>query len=73
MVTLAEETGFMRTFVRALFALALIAIAGSAFAQSPNTSTLMVVVVDQTGAVVRDAAVTNVNSATGATRDAMSR
>jgi outer membrane receptor protein involved in Fe transport len=41
-------------------------------AQSPNTATLVVVVVDQTGGVVSDARVTVVNSATGATREVTS-
>lgn len=43
-----------------------------AFAQSPNTATMLVVVVDQTGGVVRDATVTVINTATGAVRDAVS-
>jgi len=43
--------------------------AGGAFAQSPNTATLVVRVVDQTGAVVPGAQVAIVNAATGATRD----
>ena len=43
--------------------------AGPLAAQSPNTATLIVVVVDQTGAVVKDAKVTVVNTATGAVRD----
>jgi Carboxypeptidase regulatory-like domain/TonB dependent receptor-like, beta-barrel len=42
----------------------------SAAAQSTNTSTLVVIVVDQTGAVVTDAQITVVNSATGASREA---
>lgn len=41
-------------------------------AQSPNTATMMVVVNDQTGAVITDARVTVVNTATGATREAVS-
>jgi hypothetical protein len=41
-------------------------------AQSPNTATIMVVVVDQAGAVVKDAKVSVVNTATGAAREAMS-
>jgi carboxypeptidase family protein len=43
-----------------------------AAAQSPNTATLIVVVVDQTGAVVKDAKVSVVNTATGAMREALS-
>jgi hypothetical protein len=41
-------------------------------AQSPNTATMIVVVSDQTGAVVTDAQVTVLNTATGASRDAVS-
>ena len=41
-------------------------------AQSPNTATMIVVVVDQSGGVVRDARVTVINTATGAVRDAVS-
>src|SRR3954469_25598729 len=41
-------------------------------AQSPNTGTMNVVVVDQTGAVVKDARVSVVNTATGAVRDVTS-
>src|ERR1043165_79937 len=41
-------------------------------AQSPNTASLIVVVVDQNGAVVNDAKVSVVNNATGAQRDALS-
>src|SRR5437773_7031674 len=41
-------------------------------AQSPNTATMIVVVVDQNGAVVRDAKISVVNSATGAVREAVS-
>lgn len=43
-----------------------------AVGQSPNTATMMVVVNDQTGAVIRDANVSIVNTATGAKRDAVS-
>ena len=41
-------------------------------AQSPNTASLVVVVVDQNGAVVKGANVSVVNSATGAVREAFS-
>ncbi|HEX8160839.1 MAG TPA: TonB-dependent receptor [Pyrinomonadaceae bacterium] len=41
-------------------------------AQSPNTATMIVVVVDQAGAVVRDARVSVTNAATGAAREAVS-
>src|SRR6185503_10958933 len=42
-------------------------------AQSPNTSSLVVVVEDQNGAVVPAATVSLVNNATGASREAVSR
>ncbi|HEX8650514.1 MAG TPA: TonB-dependent receptor [Pyrinomonadaceae bacterium] len=45
---------------------------GMAWAQSPNTATMIVVVVDQAGAVVPDAKVSVVNIATGAMREAVS-
>src|ERR1051325_2963255 len=41
-------------------------------AQSPNTSSMIVTVVDQNGAVVRGANITVVNTATGAKREAVS-
>jgi Carboxypeptidase regulatory-like domain len=41
-------------------------------AQSPNTASIIVDVADQNGAVVKDAKVTVVNTATGATREALS-
>ena len=47
-------------------------IAAPVAAQSPNTATMIVVVVDQTGAVVKDAKVSVVNTATGAVRDVIS-
>ena len=40
-------------------------------AQSPNTATMIVTVVDQTGAVVKDVKVSVTNAATGAVRDAV--
>ena len=52
----------------ALFTLFVIPLA----AQSPNTATMIVVVVDQNGAVLTDAKVSVVNNATGAQRDALS-
>ena len=60
-------------FLLALLLIALFAFtAMPAGAQSPNTGTMIVVVVDQTGAVVSDAKVSVVNQATGAMRDAVS-
>jgi hypothetical protein len=47
-------------------------IAAPLAAQSPNTATLVVDVVDQTGAVVPGAKVSLVNDATGSVRDALS-
>src|SRR5215475_13237074 len=47
-------------------------IAAGVHAQSPNTATMIVVVVDQAGAVVKDAKVLVVNNATGAVREAVS-
>jgi hypothetical protein len=63
----------MRQIIRIAFVLlGLLPIAAAAAAQSPNTATMLVVVVDQTGAVVKDAKVTVVNTATGAAREVMS-
>ena len=63
----------MKPFVRSSLALLfLAALALPARAQTPNTATLTVVVLDQTGAAVKDAKVTIVNNSTGASRDAMS-
>jgi hypothetical protein len=47
-------------------------IAAPVAAQSPNTGSITVVVVDQTGSVVRDAKVSVINTATGAVREAVS-
>jgi hypothetical protein len=46
--------------------------AHAALAQSPNTASMIVVVEDQNGAVVRDAKVSVVNNATGDAREAVS-
>jgi hypothetical protein len=59
----------MRVSICLLSALLLAAFPVPALAQSPDTSSIVVVVVDQTGGVVNDAGVTVVNEATGATRD----
>ena len=63
----------MKTYVssRLLFALLLL-IAVPLAAQSPNTATMIVVVVDQTGSVINDAHVSVINTATGASREANS-
>jgi hypothetical protein len=56
-----------------LLLLALLAFAAMpAAAQSPNTASMIVVVVDQNGAVVPDAKVSVVNNATGDAREAVS-
>jgi Carboxypeptidase regulatory-like domain/TonB dependent receptor-like, beta-barrel len=52
--------------------LALCLCALAAVAQSPNTASMMVLVVDQAGAVVRDAKISVINTATRATRDVLS-
>src|SRR5689334_12335315 len=52
--------------------LLLFVLVASAVAQSPNTATMMVVVVDQNGAVVNDAKVSVLNTATGDLREAVS-
>ncbi len=65
----------MKTFVSSvvlLFVCVAMFIAAPLAAQSPNTATLIVAVVDQTGAVVPGAKVSLVNGATGAVREALS-
>jgi Carboxypeptidase regulatory-like domain/TonB dependent receptor len=61
--------------MKSLFILACLALVISVrpvVAQSPNTATMIVLVADQTGAVVKDAKVSVANTATGNTRDATS-
>ena len=58
--------------VRLVLAAALSALATPIFAQTPNTSGIVVAVVDQQNAVVKDAAVTVVNKATGLSRATVS-
>src|ERR1043165_1037973 len=55
-----------------LLAMLLAALAWPLAAQSPNTATMMVFVLDQTGAAVKDAKVSVANTATGAVREAVS-
>jgi hypothetical protein len=50
----------------------LMVLGAPAYAQSPNTATIVVLATDQTGAVVRDAKVTVTNNETGAVREAVS-
>jgi hypothetical protein len=63
-----------RVFVAAITVMLLVSqtLAAPIAAQSPNTATMIVSVVDQTGAVVRDAKVSVMNTATGAVREALS-
>ena len=71
------QTSFQKTrqglsLILTLLSIALFAlIAAPVAAQSPNTATMIVVVVDQAGAVVKDANVWVVNTATGAEREAV--
>lgn len=60
--------------IRLLFSLPLLlsAFIASAVAQSPNTASMIVVVNDQTGAIINDAKVSVVNSATRDSREAAS-
>ena len=60
-----------RAFIHYLVCIVFLAPA-AAFAQSPNTATLVVTVLDESGAIIKSAAVSVVNSDTGATRDALS-
>ena len=64
----------MKTYVSSilLFALLIIFIAVPLAAQSPNTATIVVMVVDQTGAVIPGAKVTVLNTANGSMREALS-
>ena len=57
---------------RCTLILACVALASPALAQTPNTSGILVAVVDQQNAVVKDAAVAVVNTATGLSRAAVS-
>jgi carboxypeptidase family protein len=52
--------------------LLLCALVAPVLAQSPNTATMIVIVNDQTGAVIKDARVSVVNTATGDSHDAIS-
>src|SRR4029079_4719638 len=63
----------LKKLIVALATIAAVALqAAAAGAQSPNTGSIVVVVVDQSGAVVKDARVTVTNTATGAVREAVS-
>src|SRR5438067_13822735 len=54
------------------FCFLLVVSAFTALGQSPNTASIIVTTVDQNGAIVRGANVSVVNTATGATREAVS-
>ena len=62
----------MKPLVAVLLGLAACASPLSASAQSPNTSTIVVLVTDPTGALVPDATVTVTNAQTGSAREAAS-
>src|SRR4051794_2244563 len=63
----------MKTYVSSLLPFVLLLLfALPLAAQSPNTATMIVVVIDQTGAIVPGAHVSIVNAATGAAREANS-
>jgi Carboxypeptidase regulatory-like domain/TonB dependent receptor len=62
----------MNRTLRFCFAVALCALAVPAFAQSPNTAAIVVVVIDQTDAVVPGAQVSIANKSTGAIRETVS-
>jgi uncharacterized membrane protein len=60
-------------FTAALLPVSLVCfMAAPASAQSPNTATMIVEVVDQSGAVLKDVGVSVTNDATGAVREAVS-
>lgn len=63
-----ERTGGKFAFLIAVLTL----MASAVLAQSPNTASIVVTVVDQNDAVVNGANVSVVNTATGATREAVS-
>jgi hypothetical protein len=61
------------SFVACVSLVGVVCVARVAHAQSPNTSTIVVLVTDQSGAVVTDASVSVTNNQTGAVRGAVSR
>ena len=62
----------MKTFVSFVACVFFACVADVAHAQSPNTSTIVVLVTDQSGAMVSDANVSVVNTQTAAVREAVS-
>src|SRR5215471_553442 len=67
-----KRPSFTKIYALLSLALLLAFTINTTAAQSPNTSTMIVTVVDQTGAVVRDAKIFVTNTATGAVREAVS-
>ena len=67
-----QDWSILRTAFVCRPILLLIALVTYVAAQSPNTASMIVVVVDQTGAGVKDAKVSVVNTATGAVRESVS-
>ena len=59
----------MKVLLRVCLAMAVSSLALPVLAQSPNTAAIVVVVLDQTGAIVAGANVTTTNTATGAIRE----
>lgn len=71
MITLKKAVFTLRPIQKLTSVLAVLLMFSSlTTAQSPNTGTMIVIVVDQVGAVVKDAKVSVVNTATGALREA---
>ena len=69
----SQKTRQAISLILTLFSIAIFAfLAFPVAAQSPNTATIIVTVVDQNDAVVRDANISVVNTATGAVRDSIS-
>ena len=62
----------MKVLLRVCLAMAVSSLALPVLAQSPNTAAIVVVVLDQTGAIVAGANVTTTNTATGAIREVIS-
>ena len=62
----------MKTVVSCIALVCLACVAANAHAQSPNTSAIVVIVSDQSGAVVADAKVSVINTLTGDVREAPS-
>ncbi|MEO6725002.1 MAG: TonB-dependent receptor, partial [Blastocatellia bacterium] len=76
MITLTKAFLTLRPIQNLITVLAVLLVVSSLMpgttAQSPNTATMIVVVTDQTGAVVKDANISVINTATSAVREAVS-